>query len=385
MCFLLLSYTVMAQKADEVTLVASGSASTEQEATLVALRSAIEQTFGTFVSSNTTMVNDELIKDEIVSISNGNVKNYEKLSSNVLSNGHVSVSVKATICISKLISYAKSKGSSAEFAGQTFAINKKMQRLREENFKKAYTDMCDEIQMMLEDAFNFSIHLSDKTGEGKDGVVLIPATISILGNQTTAKIYKLYTTTNKFFEKFSKDKVYGRGKFKWASEETNAYIVECDKALTDAAVKAMFDYKIRDNNNICNLEWSDRRDYLQMHRNDLYGSKVGVSIRITNNFWNGSTPSANLSLIDKNKGVITRMYMYQCWPNVLKIPIWSGNRIIDVREEHLYRWDSIDTLPTWQNWSKFKSNKAILQYEIPIYITADEMSNFQGVTIERKH
>ena len=41
---------------DEVKLIVSGTASTKEKATSIALRSAIEQAFGTFVSANTEIV-----------------------------------------------------------------------------------------------------------------------------------------------------------------------------------------------------------------------------------------------------------------------------------------------------------------------------------------
>ena len=213
---MLVSMVSFAQTVDEVTLVATGSAETEQEAILIALRSAIEQTFGTFVSSNTTMVNDELIKDEIVSVSKGNVKNYEKLSSVVLPNGQTSVSLKATVCISKLISYAKSKGSSAEFAGQTFAMNMKLERLREKNTLAAYKQMCEQIILMAPKAFDFQIKLYDpslftdnakesrsvsKYIEGlselaKEKVLYrVPATLHVMSNAVTSAIYDLVNNT----------------------------------------------------------------------------------------------------------------------------------------------------------------------------------------------
>ena len=63
---------------DEVTIVVSGDGATKSEATALALRSAIERTFGTFVSANTTILNDDLVQDEIVSITTGNIKKYEE-------------------------------------------------------------------------------------------------------------------------------------------------------------------------------------------------------------------------------------------------------------------------------------------------------------------
>ena len=49
-------------EANDVVLVVSGDGNNKEEATNVALRSAIEQTFGTFVSSNTEILNDSLVK-----------------------------------------------------------------------------------------------------------------------------------------------------------------------------------------------------------------------------------------------------------------------------------------------------------------------------------
>ena len=65
---------------DDIEVIVSADGFTKEQATLSALRNAIEQTYGAFVSSNTQLLNDELIKDEIVSISNGYVKRFECLS-----------------------------------------------------------------------------------------------------------------------------------------------------------------------------------------------------------------------------------------------------------------------------------------------------------------
>lgn len=132
-----------AQKSnDEVTLVVSATASTEEEAIKTALRSAIEQTYGTFVSANTTLLNDKLVKDEIVTISSGNIKEYNKIKSYKNTNGKISVVLKATVCISKLVTYAKSKGASTEFAGASFAMNTKKLELNKQADKGVSTEFA---------------------------------------------------------------------------------------------------------------------------------------------------------------------------------------------------------------------------------------------------
>jgi hypothetical protein len=62
-----------------VTLTVSGTGKTLEEAKTNALRSAIEQAFGAFISSKTEILNDNLVKDEIVSVSNGNIQSFEIL------------------------------------------------------------------------------------------------------------------------------------------------------------------------------------------------------------------------------------------------------------------------------------------------------------------
>ena len=62
-----------------VTLVCNGEGATKDEATFNTLRSALEQTYGTFVSSDTKVVNDELVNDEIVNLGRGYVQQYKEL------------------------------------------------------------------------------------------------------------------------------------------------------------------------------------------------------------------------------------------------------------------------------------------------------------------
>jgi hypothetical protein len=146
---------------DEVTLTVIGTGENEEKATLQALRSAIEQTFGAFVSANTTILNDKLVQDEIVSVSTGNVKKYEKKAVATLPNGHVSVSLNATIAINKLISYAQSKGSKAEFAGSTYAMNIKLLRLKIQSTRKAFELMIQNLEHIAKDMFSAELNMSN--------------------------------------------------------------------------------------------------------------------------------------------------------------------------------------------------------------------------------
>ena len=56
-----------------VTITVIGQGKTMEEARTNALKNSIEQVFGSFLSSKTQIINDSIYKDEILSISNGDI------------------------------------------------------------------------------------------------------------------------------------------------------------------------------------------------------------------------------------------------------------------------------------------------------------------------
>ena len=144
----LFASTLLAQNTNDVTLTVVGSGKTIEEAKTNALRSAIEQAYGAFVSSNTEILNDEIVKDEIVSISSGNIKEFKILSQSELTEDLVAMTLSATVSVTQLQSYAQSKGATVEFAGGTFAMNMKLQKLNEDAELKAIKNIvtiCQEL------------------------------------------------------------------------------------------------------------------------------------------------------------------------------------------------------------------------------------------------
>ena len=194
--FILNIFQVSAQNTDEVTLVVSADGATKEEATKVALRSAIEQAYGTFVSANTTILNDNLVKDEIVTISTGNIKNYKELSSFVMPNGKQSVTLQTTVCISKLISYAQSKGASTEFAGATFGMNMKMKELNKQNEKKALNNLLSEITDILPSIFELKLFVGNPINQ-ENGNYRLPMLLLYEENETQKNLDRRIQSTLK--------------------------------------------------------------------------------------------------------------------------------------------------------------------------------------------
>lgn len=153
--------TAKEDNGDTVTLVTSGTGANKEEATNNALRSALEQAYGTFVSSNTQLVNDEITRDEIVSISSGNIQKYDEISCIETQDGKFSVSVKAVVSIGKLVSFAQNHGASTELAGNTFLMNRNLARLNKENERTALRNLADQLSIIVgKGMYDYSVEVA---------------------------------------------------------------------------------------------------------------------------------------------------------------------------------------------------------------------------------
>ena len=149
--------TIVANAQDDVTLTVSGEGSTKEEATTNALRSAIEQTYGVFVSSDLSLMNESVVRDEIATLAKGNVKSFEELSSFQKADNNWFVTLKATVSPSALIEYTRAHGGRVEFAGAMFAQSMKLIELNTKNEKIAMTNMYHQLCSLLSNMFYYTI------------------------------------------------------------------------------------------------------------------------------------------------------------------------------------------------------------------------------------
>lgn len=187
--------TCMVTASEIVTLTVNGQGATKEIATSNALRSAIEQTFGVFVSANTQILNDALVKDEIATVSSGNIQSYKELSCVSLPNGETLVSLSATVAIGKLVAYAKSHGSSAEFAGQTFAMNMKLKELNKKNEVTALKHTLGQLRQLLPYMFEWKLQTGEPVVDGKN--YRIPMTVTAVSTEASNAFYKTLLGTLK--------------------------------------------------------------------------------------------------------------------------------------------------------------------------------------------
>ena len=190
----LIGMSLSAQNVDDVTLVVSGDGATKEEATHVALRSAIEQAYGVFVSANTEILNDELVKDEIATVTSGNVKSYKELTAVILPNGNHMVSLQAVVSTKKLSAYAQSKGASCEFAGATFGANLKLHELNCKNTEIAFNNLRKQIKALAPYIFSVKLELGDPV-MGDNQKAELPYKILLYSTPQTYELSDLIITT----------------------------------------------------------------------------------------------------------------------------------------------------------------------------------------------
>lgn len=143
---------------DEITLTVTSDGTTKDEAIKNALRTAIEQTYGVFVSANTDILNDELIKDEIATISSGNIKKFTEVAYTKNDNSH-SVTLDVIVSKGKLLSYAKSKGAECELDGEAMFADLQLQELYKHNEEKLFENLCKEFENMIKDGYDYKLDI----------------------------------------------------------------------------------------------------------------------------------------------------------------------------------------------------------------------------------
>ena len=176
-----------------VSLTVTSQGGSQEEAKNNALRNAIQQTIGVFISTNTTLLNDNLAKDEIISISNGTIQKYLILSEGELSNGVYFVTLSAEVSLIKLNSFIENKGVKSSFNGSLFSFNIKQKELATINETKAIQDLKLITDQLLKQSFEYDL----KVGEPKNdnGEWIVPIDFKSYLNFNFVTFYNLIINT----------------------------------------------------------------------------------------------------------------------------------------------------------------------------------------------
>lgn len=154
--FLLFSSLIFCQNPDEIELQTNGYGVNENEAIMDALKMAVENAYGVFINTSTTIINDQLIEDEIKSLGKGNIIDYTIISQSKINNTY-SVNLKSTVSLSKMMEFGKNSGQEINLNGGLFARNLKLQELYEKNEFTIIKNFIGELNQIYKNVFDYSI------------------------------------------------------------------------------------------------------------------------------------------------------------------------------------------------------------------------------------
>jgi len=146
-----------------IELNVSGRGLDKNTAILNALKSAIDQTSNTFITTNTSIINDSLAKDEITSVSSGTIRSQNIVTCDTISKNDVVVLLHVKISVNSLSNYIKSKGGESEFDGESFVYNQKLRLLNEQNEIKSLESILGNATLLFRNSLDATIKTYEPT------------------------------------------------------------------------------------------------------------------------------------------------------------------------------------------------------------------------------
>ena len=140
----------------EKKVITSGYGKNPDEALTQALRNAVEEAVGTYMTSTTRIENDELIEDKILSLSRGFIKDFKKLSEMKV-DGEIKVTVAAIVTGTQILETLKASGVKVKVAGKKmFQQFANFERQMEDEFNVIYELLKD---MPAEGPFDYTVEV----------------------------------------------------------------------------------------------------------------------------------------------------------------------------------------------------------------------------------
>ena len=153
----LLMFLTVVLNAQEVTVISVGTGSDRSEAINASIQSALESTVS-FMTSDTKIVNDEIVHDEVSIISQGAVKQTKILEEYKTLDGRYYVSMEVKLSETELVDYFQRSGASEiTFSGRDFANTITRLELNEKTELQAIQDLLAVAEQYLGNTMDYSL------------------------------------------------------------------------------------------------------------------------------------------------------------------------------------------------------------------------------------
>jgi hypothetical protein len=233
---LVFAINIYAQDEKLVSLTTIGTGKTLEEAKLNSYRNAIEQAFGAFISSETKILNDAILKDEIVSLTNGNISKVENIADVKDRDNTWASTNRVTVSMNVLSKFVQNKGYESNFDGASFSYNVKLMTLNERAEEKTVENIMSMFDKILVSIFDYEIETKEPVLAGNKYKIELLIKVKTNDNYNIAHNYlikslkaiqpsveeeKSYTKLGKYLKKVK----IGDESFLFRSNSSAGYVI----------------------------------------------------------------------------------------------------------------------------------------------------------------
>lgn len=152
-----LSLSIYSQDNAKVeTIIAFGTGSSKSDALFNAKINALDQIFGTFISTSTIVVNDSIAMNKMTSITNGQITNYEIIKTEETENGFI-ISIRVSANIQNLVKFCESIGIEAHTKGSIYSDNLMTKLNNRDNEVKVLNNFVNTFKQEIPTIFDYTI------------------------------------------------------------------------------------------------------------------------------------------------------------------------------------------------------------------------------------
>ena len=334
MLFFVFQLTLIAQRSSSIKVKSSGSGATEREAIRNAQQNALEETLGTFISSNIRINNDSISLNEISSISSGEILKSKVLNSTKISENDFYVVVEVTVTESDINNYFTANAdNSIDFQGELFSNNIKQLQLNKSSELRSIKNLIETAQVYLGKIINYESSEPEKPQYVDDD--LFEITIDIKGktnlniiNLSNLIVFSLQKIGIDDEEKkrlesynfpiYSFDKVYfgktGIQKFNFRNKESIDLIQEFSNQIKDSY--SNFNLLINDQPSPYSLERNEKKLFYRFFNDEdvvigEWSFRTKLSLVEYDNIKRFSTDKLNVENDNSKKGRSTKKTLNQ--------------------------------------------------------------------------
>lgn len=173
-------------QAEDLTLVVKGIGDSKANAIIDAQRNALRTSYGEYVSTNLTTLNNQLTKNENVNLVSGTIKDFKVISeseNDFAVPPIIEVLMEVTVNKGKLVSFAKAIGDNVEIQGSLFGAEIRQQEINKNNEAIAMDHLAKKAETMSA-FFDYEISVeSPKRNPVNEDDYFIYSSLSLTTNQ----------------------------------------------------------------------------------------------------------------------------------------------------------------------------------------------------------